>query len=112
MTRAIYEQLHNLGLTANYSGFFYTACAVRLIVDDQTRLMHVTRQVYPEIARQYKTSAQAVERNIRTAINVAWAKNPRRITELAHHSVPVKPTASQFISLLVHEVLHFHTPAS
>ena len=112
MIRAIYEQLHSLGLTSNNSGFFYTASAVRLIVDDPPRLTHVTRQVYPEIARQYKTSAQAVERNIRTAINVAWTKNPTRITALAHHSIPVKPTASQFISILAHELLDCHSPAS
>ena len=41
MNRAIYDQLYRLGLTANYSGFFHTAYAVRLVIDNPQRLLLV-----------------------------------------------------------------------
>ncbi len=63
----IYDLLHRLGVTVNYTGFFQTAYAVYLIMENPKRLLLVTKWLYPEVAKQYKTNWKAVERNIRTA---------------------------------------------
>lgn len=63
----IYDLLYRLGVTANYTGFFHTACAVSLCAKQPDRLLLVTKRLYPEVARQYRTNWKAVERNIRTA---------------------------------------------
>ena len=63
----IYELLYRLGVTANYTGFFYTAYAVQLCAEHPDRLMLVTKWVYPDVAKRYRTNWKAVERNIRTA---------------------------------------------
>ena len=44
----IYELLYRLGVTANYTGFFYTAYAVQLCAEHPDRLMLVTKWVYPD----------------------------------------------------------------
>ena len=96
----IYDLLSNLGVTANYMGFFYAAYAICLVRDEPQKLALVTKRIYPDIAQKFGTSWQAVERNIRTAIDVAWNKNPQLLSGLAHHPLQSKPTASQFISIL------------
>ena len=40
--------LHRLGITANYTGFFHTARAIRLCAEEPDRLLLVTKLVYPE----------------------------------------------------------------
>lgn len=96
----IYDLLCSLGVTANYIGFFYITYAICLVRDEPQKLALVTKKIYPEIARKFGTSWQAVERNIRTAIDVAWNKNPQLLSGLAHHHLKSKPTASQFISIV------------
>ena len=46
----IYDLLYSLGITANYSGFFYTSYAVCLAARQPERLLLVTKWLYPEAA--------------------------------------------------------------
>ena len=78
-TAEIYDLLYRLGVTANYVGFFQTACAVSLCVEDPDKLLSVTKSLYPEVARRYKTNWKAVERNIRTAGGIIWRENRPQI---------------------------------
>ncbi len=96
----IYDLLHQLGITANYTGFFYTALAVSLAVQQPERLRLVTKQLYPEVAQRYGTTISLVERNIRTVTQIAWTANRPLLESLANHSLPARPTAAQFISIL------------
>ena len=68
--------LRRLGVTANYKGFPYTAYAVALCAEHPELLLMVTKDLYPRVARQYRTTWQAVERDIRTVVGVAWRRNP------------------------------------
>ena len=99
-----YMLLYQLGLTANYTGFFYTSYAVYLAVQEPARLRLVTKRLYPEVAKHYATTWRCVERNIRTAVHVAWNTNPKLLEKLALHPLSRKPKASEFLSILA---LHF-----
>ena len=101
----IYRLLNRLGLTANYAGFFYLACAVRRAAENPRRLVRVTKRLYPEVAGYYQTTWQAVERSIRTVIDVAWKISPQTVSELARHPLSAKPSVSQFISILAYQFL-------
>ena len=96
--------LYRLGITANYTGFFHTSYAVYLAVQQPERLLLVTKWLYPEVARHYKTTWHCVERNIRTVVRIAWDTNPARLEELARHPLYQRPTASGFLAILA---LHF-----
>ena len=65
---AICDLLYQLGISANYKGFLHTAYAVSLCVEQQDRLLLVTKWLYPDVARKYGTNWKAVERNIFTKI--------------------------------------------
>ena len=71
----IYDLLYQLGVTANYTGFFHTAYAISLCAEQPDRLLLVTKWLYPEVARQYGTNWKAVERNIRTVSCIIWREN-------------------------------------
>ena len=100
----IYTLLYQLGLTANYTGFFHTSYAVYLAAQQPDRLLRVTKWLYPDVAKHYATTWKCVERNIRTAVNVVWDTTPERLEALAQQPLPQKPKASKFLSILA---LHF-----
>ena len=97
----IYDLLYRLGVTANYTGFFHTAYAVELCVELPDRLLLVTKLLYPEVAKQYHTNWKAVERNIRSAINIIWRNNPEELQKISNSCMEKRPSAAQFISILV-----------
>ena len=100
----IYTLLYQLGLTANYTGFFHTSYAVYLATRQPNRLLLATKWLYPEVAKHYATTWKCVERNIRTAVHVVWNTNPELLKALARHPLTQKPKASKFLSILA---LHF-----
>lgn len=98
----IYDLLYSLGITANYSGFFYTSYAVYLAVRQPERLLLVTKWLYPEVAEHYHKTWKNVERGIRTVTGLVWKEHRERLEALARCSLPQKPGASKFIAILVH----------
>ena len=96
----IYEILHSLGVTANYTGFFQTSYAVYLAVKRPESLLMVTKWLYPEVARHFNTTWRSVERNIRTVLSIVWDLGRVRLEELAHCTLTRKPTASKFLAIL------------
>lgn len=96
----IYDLLYRLGVTANYIGFFHTACAVSLCVEQPDRLLVVTKWLYPEVAKQYQSNWKAVERNIRTVGGIIWRENRSLLEELARRPLEQKPRSAQLLAIL------------
>lgn len=94
-----YELLRQLGVTANYKGYSYAAYALALCAEQPDRLLLVTKNLYPEVARRYKTTWKAVERNIRTVVSVAWARNPALLDRMADGLLAEKPRTVQFLAI-------------
>ena len=88
--------LCRLGATANYRGFSYTAYAVLLCVQQQDRLLLVTKWLYPDVAKRYGTNWKAVERNIRTVITVVWEQNRAMLEGLARRPLLQRPCAAMY----------------
>ena len=100
MCYEILELLYQLGVTANYRGFRYIVTAVELILEDPQRLLAVTKDLYPDVAKRCKTTSSGVERNIRTAIRAAWSHNPQLVMELMRYPLSSPPTTSQMLACL------------
>ena len=97
---AIYDLLYQLGVTANYTGFFHTAYAISLCVEQPDRLLLVTKWLYPEVAKQYGTNWKAVEHNIRTVSSIIWRENRTLLEKLAHRRLEQKPRNAQMLAIL------------
>ena len=96
----ISEVLRLLGISGNLSGHRLTAAAVLLTIERPERLLSVTKELYPAVARQYDSAWRCVERAIRSAAKRAWERNPRYLTELARYPIDQAPTSSEFVDIL------------
>ena len=68
----VYGLIRKLGATSKYKGYYYVAEAVRMAQKIQERPVKITKDIYPIVARKYKSTPSNVEHNIRTLINLCW----------------------------------------
>lgn len=92
--------LRNLGITANYAGYQQTAVAIQLILEDESRLRALQREVYPAVAQKCGSSVSCVERNIRTISCRAWEADKQRLIKVAGFQLTAPPSNSQFLAIL------------
>jgi two-component system response regulator (stage 0 sporulation protein A) len=73
----ISNTLRSIGITANLKGYHYIRDAVLIVLDsDDKDFSGITKAVYPTLARKYGTSPANIERNIRSAIRIAYSRCP------------------------------------
>lgn len=77
--------IRTLGVGATYRGYRYLSYGIELCLTDEEYLLAISKQLYPEIARKYKTTVGSVERDIRTVIRVCWENG---YDQLQSYSVP------------------------
>ncbi len=72
LSETIQDILLSIGIPPNIYGYAYITYAVELLLRDSEYQHYVTKGLYVDIARKYKTTPSRVERAIRHAISVAW----------------------------------------
>lgn len=96
--------IHEIGIPAHIKGYLYLREAILMVVNRVDLLSGVTKELYPAVAVKYKTTPSRVERAIRHAIEVAWARgNVDVINGIFGHTVNRdrgKPTNSEFIAMV------------
>lgn len=104
LEKEITEILHEIGIPAHIKGYMYLRTAIIETYLNVDFLGQITKVLYPEIARRYKTTASRVERAIRHAIEVAWNRgNIDAIDEIFAYTISAskaKPTNSEFIAMI------------
>ena len=100
--------LHNMGVPAHIKGYHYLREAIILSIKDSEMINSVTKLLYPDIAKEYKTTGQKVERAIRNAIEVSWQRGNmdamERIFGFSAHTGKGRPTNSEYIARLADEL--------
>jgi two-component system response regulator (stage 0 sporulation protein A) len=98
---SITKILHELGVPSNIKGYKYMRAGILLIYNNPTFINKITKRLYLDIARTFKTSVSSVERSIRHAIEVSWNRgNWDLMEDIFGHSIDIekaKPTNSEFI---------------
>lgn len=101
---AISKLLHSLGIPSHIRGYQYIRESVYMMYENPDMIGGITKCIYPEIASRFDTTASRVERAIRHAIEVSWARGDYDVMEeLFGNSVDFdrsKPTNSEFIATL------------
>ena len=93
MEKYITEIMLDVGVPAHLKGYHYLRDAILLSGRDMEAVTSVTKLLYPEIARRFKTTDQKVERAIRNAIEVSW--NRGKCSDIPHcPAEPDRQTAS------------------
>jgi len=100
----ISKLLHSLGVPSHIKGYQYIRESVFLMYAKPDMLGGITKELYPEVAVKFDTTASRVERAIRHAIEVSWTRGDYNLMEeIFGHSVDYdrsKPTNSEFIVTL------------
>ena len=96
------EIIHQLGVPAHIKGYHYLRAAILASIDNQELLESVTKMLYPEVARQFDTTASRVERAIRHAIEIGFLKGDleeiEKIFHCSSYSDKGAPTNSKFLA--------------
>lgn len=101
---AISKLLHQLGIPSHIKGYTYIRESVFLFYKNSELYGGITKEIYPEVALRYSTTASRVERAIRHAIEVSWTRGDYDLMEeIFGNSVAfdrAKPTNSEFIATI------------
>ena len=110
---SITKMLHELGIPSHIKGYQYIREAVNIIFENPSVIGGITKELYPELAKKFNTTASRVERAIRHAIEVSWNRgNWQLMEDIFGHSVDIdkaKPTNSEFMVTIADKLrLDFH----
>ena len=108
LERYITKIMLDLGVPAHLKGYHYIREAILLSEQDMEVVSSVTKLLYPEIAKTYRTTSQKVERAIRNAIEVSWSRgNTDTMEELFGYSSAEgknRPTNSEYIARIADKI--------
>ncbi len=104
----ITETLRELGVPAHIKGYTYIRESIKRVVREPELLGQITKELYPGVADKYKTTPSRVERAIRHAIEVAWARGKmEEIDNIFGYTIDNskgKPTNSEFIAMIADKI--------
>jgi two-component system response regulator (stage 0 sporulation protein A) len=96
--------IHEVGVPAHIKGYQYLRDGIIMVVNNIEVINQITKQLYPDLAKKYKTTPSRVERAIRHAIEVAWNRGQIETVESIFgytvNSNKGKPTNSEFIAMI------------
>ncbi len=96
--------IHQIGVPAHIKGYHYLREAIILSVNNPEIINSITKQLYPTVAKRFKTTSSRVERAIRHGIEVAWDRGDVDVLNsyfgYTIHIGRGKPTNSEFIAMI------------
>ena len=96
--------IHEVGVPAHIKGYQYLREAIMMVIGDIEMINQITKLLYPEIAKKFHTTPSRVERAIRHAIEVAWARGEMDVNNsMFGNTISAskgKPTNSEFIAMI------------
>lgn len=102
------EILHQIGVPAHIKGYQYLRASILLAIGNEDVINHITKELYPSVARKFKTTPTRVERAIRHAIEVAWDRGDVDVLNsyfgYTIHNQKGKPTNSEFVAMIADKI--------
>ena len=105
--------MQQLGMPAHLRGYYYLRDAICLVADDIELVGSITKLLYPEVAKKYKSTGVKVERAIRNIIEVCWERGQIALIEelfgYTREDGQKRPTNSEFIVVLADKVRRMYS---
>lgn len=102
LEQAISGFMLELGVPAHLRGYQYLRSAVWMCAQDMELVGSVTKLLYPDLAKMYRTTDQKIERAIRNAIEVSWERGNSELFErlfgYSNSNEYSRPTNSEYIA--------------
>ena len=95
--------VQNLHIRSHLKGYSYLITAIVLGKNNPHLLSSLTQLLYPAVASVYNTTPTAVERNIRTTIDLAAQHDPEHLQSVFYYRTR-KPYISEVLSLALETI--------
>ncbi|MBO4262555.1 MAG: sporulation transcription factor Spo0A, partial [Clostridia bacterium] len=99
----------SVGIPPHIKGYGYLREGIKMAIETPDVINNITKKLYPMISEKYSTSPSKVERAIRHAIEVAWARgrigNINDLFGVQTYLTSEKPTNGEFIALIADKML-------
>ena len=96
--------MRQIGVPAHIKGYQYLRKSILMTIEAPELIHSVTKELYPDIAKEFGTTPSRVERAIRHAIEVAWDRGDVDVLNsffgYTIQSSRGKPTNSEFIAMI------------
>ena len=103
LERTVIRFVQKLGIRPNLTGYHLLIKAILMALNSPDLLKSLTKELYPQIAKDHGTNVRAVERNMRKAIESAYEYDPQRIRSVFYYKVD-KPYISEVLSMAVESI--------
>lgn len=91
----------DLGMPAHLRGYHYLREGICMSMENMELVGSITKLLYPEIAKRYRTTDVKVERAIRSVIEIGWERGNEGVFEdifgYSRMHGKQRPTNSEFI---------------
>lgn len=74
MDDLIYDLFKEIGVIPKLTGYNYAITAVKLVIENPSRVNHITKELYPDIASKHNSTPTRVERCIRHVVETIFAR--------------------------------------
>ena len=99
------QLIRQFNITSKYRGYYLIIDAIEIAYKNQHQCLHITKDIYPIIARKHNISSRSVEKNIRTIVEKCWENNRELMQEVAGCKLTCCPTNSEFIDYVSYYIL-------
>ena len=98
--KEVYGTIRKLGASTKYKGYYFVAEAIKMTMEFQDRPMKITKDIYPLLAKKYRSKPSNVEHDIRTIVNVCCENHRERLEQIAGYPLEYRPTNSEFVDMI------------
>ncbi len=107
--KEITKNIIELGITPNCQGFHFLRECVMVILNNPSKLVSISKTLYPVIGQLFNTKSELVERNIRhsceTAFNKTYFSSICKLFGIKNKSKPnYKPSNTEVIAVLAENI--------
>lgn len=100
--KGVYGVIRRLGVTSKYKGYYYLVEAISMVMAQKDGNIKITKDIYPNLSKKFKSTPSNIERDIRTVINTCWETNKSGLDKIAGYPLVCKPTNSEFIDMVAY----------
>ena len=111
MERKIRDVLTRLGIYSKTKGFFFLIEAIELYAKANEVYLKITEDIYPEVAKKFRTTTANVERSIRYTVTELYESTTtdEYSSLFGDPQKRRKPTNTEFIATVAYEIMKERT---
>lgn len=92
--------LRRLGITSNYTGFYFLVDIINMVINENCELKNMYKNFYPVVAKRFDKNPCSIERDIRIIIKNLWDVRLKSRME-KYWAGSSEPRCKEFVKILL-----------